>query len=72
MWHNGVLIQDNTFVDKATGGSMGKHPKTGKPLLEEARRTVQNIVRAVSDARLRSTFLTSVAGKAPGVVGDMI
>jgi len=32
VWHNGVLIQDNTFVDKATGGAMQKHPKTDKAM----------------------------------------
>ena len=41
-------------------------------LLEETRRTVQKIVRAVSDERLRSTFLTSVGNKAPRVVGNVI
>ena len=41
-------------------------------LLEETRRTVQKIVRAVSDERLRSTFLTSVGNKAPRVVGNGI
>ena len=41
-------------------------------LLEETRRTVQKIVRAVSDERLRSTFLTSVGNKAPRVVGHVI
>ena len=41
-------------------------------LLEEARRTVQKIVGAVSDDRLRSTFLTSVGSKAPRVVVDVI
>ena len=41
-------------------------------LLEETRRTVQKIVRAVSDERLRSTFLTSVGNKAPRVVGDVM
>ena len=41
-------------------------------LLEETRRTVQKIVRAVSDERLRSTFLTSVGNKAPRVVGSVI
>jgi len=37
-------------------------------LLEEARRTAQNIVRAVSDETLRSAFLASVGNKAPRVV----
>jgi len=37
-------------------------------LLDEARRTAQKIVRAVSDESLRSVFLTSVAHKAPRVV----
>ena len=41
-------------------------------LLEETRRTVQKIARAVSDERLRSTFLTSVGNKAPRVVGHVI
>ena len=41
-------------------------------LLEETRRTVQKIVRAVSDERLRSTFLTSVGNKTPRVVGNVI
>jgi uncharacterized protein YyaL (SSP411 family) len=37
-------------------------------LLAEARRTAQNIVRAVSDEELRSGFLTSVGNRAPRVV----
>ena len=37
-------------------------------LLDEARRTAQQIVRAVSDETLRSAFLTSVGNKAPRVV----
>lgn len=37
-------------------------------LLDEARRTAQEIVRAVSDETLRSAFLTSVGTKAPRVV----
>ena len=41
-------------------------------LLEETRRTVQKIVRAVSDERLRATFLTSVGNKAPRAVGHVI
>ena len=36
-------------------------------LLDEARRTAQRIVRAVSDDTLRSAFLTSGRNKAPGV-----
>lgn len=34
-------------------------------LLDEARRTAQKIVRAVSDETLRSAFLTSIRNKAP-------
>jgi hypothetical protein len=41
-------------------------------LLEEARRTAQKILRAVSDESLRSTFLTSIGNKAPRAVGDVI
>jgi tetratricopeptide (TPR) repeat protein len=37
-------------------------------LLEEARRTAQKIVRAVSDETLRSAFLTSIASRAPLVI----
>jgi hypothetical protein len=37
-------------------------------LLDEARRTGQQIVRAVSDETLRATFLASVRSKAPRVV----
>ena len=37
-------------------------------LLDEARRTAQKIVQAVSDDTLRSAFLTSVDNKAPRVV----
>jgi tetratricopeptide (TPR) repeat protein len=37
-------------------------------LLDEARRTAGSIVRAVSDERLRSTFLTSLTNRAPRVV----
>ncbi len=37
-------------------------------LRDEARRTAQRIVRAVSDETLRSAFLTSVGNKAPRVV----
>jgi tetratricopeptide (TPR) repeat protein len=37
-------------------------------LLDEARRTSQNILRAVSDEPLRSTFLASVGTKAPRVL----
>lgn len=37
-------------------------------LLDEARRTAQTIVRAVSDETLRSAFLTSIVNKAPRVV----
>jgi tetratricopeptide (TPR) repeat protein len=41
-------------------------------LLAEARRTAQNIVRAVSDEELRSAFLTSVGNKASRVVATSI
>lgn len=37
-------------------------------LLDEARRTSQNILRAVSDETLRSAFLASVGNKAPRVL----
>lgn len=37
-------------------------------LLDEARRTAQRIVRAVSDETLRSAFIASVGNKAPRVV----
>jgi hypothetical protein len=40
-------------------------------LLDEARRTAQKIVGAVSDETLRSAFLTSVAHKAPGVCNGL-
>jgi len=36
-------------------------------LLDEARRTAQKIIRAVSDETLRSAFLTSVGNKAPRI-----
>ncbi len=32
VWHNGVLAQDNQYVDSRTGGPMTKDPSTGKPL----------------------------------------
>ena len=37
-------------------------------LLDEAKRTAQKMVRAVSDETLRSAFLTSVGNKAPAVI----
>lgn len=37
-------------------------------LLDEARRTAQTIVRAVSDETLRSAFLTSLGNRAPRVI----
>jgi tetratricopeptide (TPR) repeat protein len=40
-------------------------------LLDEARRTAQKIVRAVSDQGLRLAFLGSIGNKAPHVVGDL-
>jgi tetratricopeptide (TPR) repeat protein len=39
-------------------------------LLEEARRTAQRIVQAVSDERARSTFLATIGSKAPGVLAS--
>jgi len=37
-------------------------------LLDEAGRTAQKIVRAVSDETLRSAFLTSLGNRAPRVI----
>jgi hypothetical protein len=37
-------------------------------LLDEAQRTAQKILQAVSDETLRSAFLTAVGNKAPRVV----
>ena len=42
--------------------------KGSDTLLEEARQTAQRILRAVSDASLRSAFVTSVGDKAPRVL----
>lgn len=41
-------------------------------VLEEARRTVQTLTQAVSDVRLRSAFLTTLATKAPLLRADTI
>ena len=32
VWHNGVLIQDNVYQDKFTGGAMGVYPGTNRKL----------------------------------------
>ena len=32
VWHNGTLIQDNTYYDGVTGGAMGKFPPSGRAL----------------------------------------
>ena len=37
-------------------------------LLDEARRTAQKILRAVSDDTLRSAFLSSISARVPRVV----